>query len=176
VLLQVLDDGRLTDGQGRIVDFKNTIIVMTSNLGSVYITEPGLSEDEMRERVMAAVRGHFRPEFLNRVDELVIFRQLREADLLRIVDLQVTLVAKRLEDRRVSLVVTDAARRALAREGYDPLFGARPLKRLIQRRLLDPLALKLLAGDFSEGSEVTVDHDGHDFTFSSAIVGEVVNA
>jgi ATP-dependent Clp protease ATP-binding subunit ClpB len=176
VLLQVLDDGRLTDGQGRIVDFKNTIIVMTSNLGSVYITEPGISEDEMRERVMSAVRAHFRPEFLNRVDELVIFRQLRESDLLRIVDLQIGLVAKRLEDRRITLVVTDAARRALATEGYDPLFGARPLKRLIQRRLLDPLALKLLAGEFHEGSEVTVDYDGHEFTFSAAIVGEVVNA
>ena len=174
VLLQVLDDGRLTDGQGRVVDFRNAIIVMTSNLGSVYITESGLSDAGMRERVMDAVRGHFRPEFLNRIDELVIFRQLSERDILTIVDLQVDLVAKRLADRRISLSVTDAARRALGHEGYDPLYGARPLKRVIQRQLLDPLALRLLGGELHEGAEVAVDFEAGEFAFRELVVGEVV--
>ncbi len=170
VLLQVLDDGRLTDGQGRVVDFRNAIIVMTSNLGSVYITESGLSDAGMRERVMEAVRGHFRPEFLNRIDELVIFRQLSEADILVIVDLQLELVAGRLAERRISLTVTDAARREIARAGYDPLFGARPLKRVIQRQVLDPLALRLLGGELREGTEI-VDFDSGTFTFRSLAVG-----
>src|SRR5690606_10527933 len=133
VLLQVLDDGRLTDGQGRVVDFRNAILVMTSNLGSQYIVEPGIDEATMRERVMAAVHSHFRPEFLNRIDELIIFRQLSEADLDAIVEIQLERVAKRLQDRRVTLEVTAAARSALAQQGYDPLYGARPLKRVIQR-------------------------------------------
>ncbi len=171
VLLQVLDDGRLTDGQGRVVDFRNAIIVMTSNLGSVYITESGLSDAGMRERVMEAVRGHFRPEFLNRIDELVIFRQLSEADILVIVDLQLELVAGRLAERRISLTVTDAARREIARAGYDPLFGARPLKRVIQRQVLDPLALRLLGGELREGTEIVVDFDSGTFTFRSLAVG-----
>ncbi len=174
VLLQVLDDGRLTDGQGRVVDFRNAIIVMTSNLGSVYITESGLSDAGMRERVMEAVRGHFRPEFLNRIDELVVFRQLSEADILVIVDLQIESVAKRLADRRITLTVTDSARKALSREGYDPLFGARPLKRVIQRQLLDPLAIRLLGGDFHEGAEVVVDFEAGDFAFRELVVGELV--
>ncbi|MCC7363184.1 MAG: ATP-dependent chaperone ClpB [Dehalococcoidia bacterium] len=174
VLLQVLDDGRLTDGQGRIVDFKNTIIVMTSNLGSAYLMEPGLSDDERRERVMAAVHGHFRPEFLNRVDEVVIFSPLREADLLHIVDIQVAQVMRRLQERQITLDVSAEARRELASQGYDPLFGARPLKRLIQRAVLDPLAMKLLSSEFGPGTEVLVDWDGREFTFRGVLVGEVV--
>jgi ATP-dependent Clp protease ATP-binding subunit ClpB len=176
VLLQVLDDGRLTDGQGRVVDFKNAIVVMTSNLGSSYITQAGVSAEAMRELVMEAVRAHFRPEFLNRVDELVIFEQLSEDHILDIVDIQVRQLVARLDQRRVSVSVTPSARRALAREGYDPLYGARPLKRLIQRAVLDPLAMKLLAGGFREGDAVVVDWDGTQFTFAVAVVGEAVAA
>ncbi|OAI40728.1 ATP-dependent chaperone ClpB [bacterium SCGC AG-212-C10] len=176
ILLQVLDDGRLTDGQGRQVDFRNTIIVMTSNLGSAYLVDTALEMKGKRELVMEAVRGHFRPEFLNRVDELVVFQALSENDILQIVDIQVDAVAKRLADRHLTLVVTEAARIELARLGFDPLYGARPLKRLIQRQVLDPLALRLLEGQFSEGAEVSVDWDGHEFTFVNADAGALVVA
>ena len=165
VLLQVLDDGRLTDGQGRVVDFKNTIIAMTSNLGSSYIVDSGIDDETMRATVMEAVRGSFRPEFLNRIDELVIFRQLEEEDLLEIVDIQLGLVARRLEERRLTLHVSEDARQALAHQGYDRLYGARPLKRLIQRSILDPLALKVLGGELPEGCQVRVGWDGSTFTF-----------
>jgi ATP-dependent Clp protease ATP-binding subunit ClpB len=174
VLLQVLDDGRLTDGQGRVVDFRNTIIVMTSNLGSTYLMNTELDEDGRRQLVMEAVQQHFRPEFLNRVDELVIFKPLTENDILQIVDIQVDLVAKRLADRQLVLKVTESARVELAHEGFDMLYGARPLKRLIQKQLLDPLAIKLLDGDFLPGEEVTVDWDGQHFTFRAVSVGEVL--
>ncbi|MEO9256218.1 MAG: ATP-dependent chaperone ClpB [Tepidiformaceae bacterium] len=174
ILLQVLDDGRLTDGQGRVVDFRNTIIVMTSNLGSTYLMNTELDEAGRRQLVMEAVQQHFRPEFLNRVDELVIFKPLTENDILQIVDIQVDLVAKRLEDRQVVLKVSESARVELAREGFDLLYGARPLKRLIQKQLLDPLAIKLLDGDFLPGEEVTVNWDGQHFTFRSVSVGEVL--
>ncbi|MCZ2111488.1 MAG: ATP-dependent chaperone ClpB, partial [Dehalococcoidia bacterium] len=157
VLLQVLDDGRLTDGQGRTVDFKNTIIVMTSNLGSTYLVDRGLSQEEKHDLVMQAVRQHFRPEFLNRVDEIVVFRPLSEEDILEIVDIQLAQVARRLAGRHITLEVTQAARRALGAEGYDPLYGARPLKRLIQKLVLDPLALRLLDGEFHSGEEIVVD-------------------
>ena len=176
VLLQVLDDGRLTDGQGHVVDFRNTILIMTSNLGSTYILEPGLDEQTMRERVMAAVRAHFRPEFLNRVDEIVIFRQLSKEDILRIVDIQMRQVAQRLKDRRITLVVEDSAREALAEEGFDPVYGARPLKRTIQRRVLDPLALKILQGEIREGSEVHVAYENGEYVFRAVVVGEPVPA
>jgi ATP-dependent Clp protease ATP-binding subunit ClpB len=174
VLLQVLDDGRLTDGQGRQVDFRNAILVMTSNLGSQYIVEPGIDEKTMRERVMVAVHSNFRPEFLNRVDELIIFTQLREDQLTQIVDIQLERVRKRLEERRVSLEVTDAARRAMGKRGYDPLYGARPLKRVIQREVLDPLALEILEGRIREGTVATVDFDGDGFTFREVLQGEAV--
>ncbi len=174
VLLQVLDDGRLTDGQGRMVDFRNAIIVMTSNLGSTYLMNPDLDEAGRRQLVMEAVQGHFRPEFLNRVDEIVIFRPLSENDILEIVDIQVDLVAKRLTDRQLTLNVTEAARIELARQGYDMLYGARPLKRLIQRQVLDPLAIRLLDGEFLPGEQVTVDWDGQQFTFRAVAVGEVL--
>jgi len=175
-LLQVLDDGRLTDGQGRVVDFRNTILVMTSNLGSQYILEPGIADAVMEDRVNAAVREHFRPEFLNRIDEQIIFRQLGEDQILRIVDIQVELVAKRLDDRHIRLVVTDQARRRLAHMGYDPVFGARPLKRTIQREILDPLAAKLLHGEVREGRELTIDVAEDGFSFHEVVVGEVVDA
>ncbi|MGH7369690.1 MAG: ATP-dependent chaperone ClpB, partial [Candidatus Methylomirabilaceae bacterium] len=158
VLLQILDDGRLTDGQGRTVDFKNTIIIMTSNLGSQLIQElGGRDEDKMRERVMDAVRAHFRPEFLNRVDEILIFHTLSMAQIKQIVDIQLRRLEKRLAEKKLSLTVTDKAKEFLARDGYDPVFGARPLKRAIQRLLQDPLARRLLEREFVEGDTIKVD-------------------
>jgi len=155
ILLQVLDDGRLTDGHGRVVDFRNTVVIMTSNLGSQAIfgmTESNVSE--IRAKVMEALRANFRPEFLNRVDETIIFTQLSRDQIGEIVDLQLTLVAERLADRGMSLHATPEARMLLVSLGYDPTYGARPLKRVIQKRLLDPLALKLLGGEIHEGEEV----------------------
>ncbi len=174
VLLQVLDDGRLTDGQGRLVDFRNAILVMTSNLGSQYIVEPGLDQETVHARVMAAVQGHFRPEFLNRVDDIIVFTQLSEHDLLSIVDIQLQRVVKRLADRRIVLEVSDRAKEAMARQGYDPLYGARPLKRVIQTELLDRLAMEILEGRLHEGTVASVDYDGSAFTFREVLVGEAV--
>ena len=165
VMLQLLDDGRLTDGQGRTVDFKNTLIIMTSNLGSQWILELGESQHaEMEERVQADLRQHFRPEFLNRVDEIVIFRALTREDLRHIVDLAATGLAKMLKERDMTLSFTDEARDALAAEGYDPHFGARPLKRTLQRRVQNPLALKLLQGEFKPGQSIEVDAKDGEFT------------
>jgi len=156
VLLQVLDDGRITDGQGRTVDFKNTVIIMTSNIGSQFIIDA--DNPEQREaRVMEALRAHFRPEFLNRIDETIIFDRLSEEDLKQIVEIQIGRLTKRLADQKLTLVLSDAAKLHLAREGYDPVYGARPLKRYIQRDLLDPLALDLLEGKFREGATIQVD-------------------
>jgi ATP-dependent Clp protease ATP-binding subunit ClpB len=158
VLLQLLDDGRLTDGQGRTVDFKNTLVIMTSNLGSQWILELGEQDHaEMERRVQEALRQHFRPEFLNRVDEIVIFHALTREDLRKIVDLAAAGLMRILADRDITLILTDAARDALAEEGYDPHFGARPLKRTIQRRIQNPLALKLLQGEFRAGQRIEVD-------------------
>ncbi|HBY94676.1 MAG TPA: ATP-dependent chaperone ClpB [Chloroflexi bacterium] len=163
VLLQVLDDGRLTDGQGRIVSFKNTIIIMTSNIGTQYIQEVGAEAAE--PRVLEALRQHFRPEFLNRIDEIVIFHALTRADLVKIVEIQLGHLRRRLRDQDLGLEVTDAAKYALAEEGYDPVYGARPLKRVIQRRLQNPLALALLEGDFQEGDTVRIDERDGEFVF-----------
>lgn len=157
ILLQVLDDGRLTDGQGRTVDFRNTILVLTSNLGSQFLVEPMLSDDERRESVMTAVRAAFKPEFLNRLDDVVVFDALTLDELGRIVELQVGAFAQRLEDRRITLDVTEAAREWLALEGFDPAYGARPLRRLVQREIGDRLARLLLAGEVSDGDTVVVD-------------------
>src|SRR4051812_27329441 len=159
VLLQVLDDGRLTDGQGRTVDFRNAILVLTSNLGSVYLVDESLSRDDKREAVMGVVRMTFKPEFLNRLDDVVIFEPLSTAELARIVDLQVDRLARRLSDRRLLLDVTPAAREWLSLAGYDPVYGARPLRRLIQTEIGDRLAKGLLAGEVTDGSRVTVDVD-----------------
>jgi ATP-dependent Clp protease ATP-binding subunit ClpB len=169
VLLQLLDDGRLTDAQGRTVDFRNTIVIMTSNLGSQWIHERGLSEDEIRERVMEAVRSHFRPELLNRIDEVVIFHALGLDQISRIVDIQLRGLRQRLADRKMHLDLTDAAKELVAREGFDPVYGARPLKRTIQKDLVQPLAVQLLQGEFLDGDTVVVDADadGH-LTFSKA--------
>jgi ATP-dependent Clp protease ATP-binding subunit ClpB len=156
--LQVLDDGRLTDGQGRTVDFTNTVLIMTSNAGSEFVLGD-LSQEEIRTRVDGVLRQSFRPEFLNRIDETVIFQRLSEEEIRQIVDLQIRRLERRVEARRVALEVTDAARDLLAREGYDPTYGARPLKRAIQRLLENPLALRLLEGDVAEGDAVVADVD-----------------
>jgi ATP-dependent Clp protease ATP-binding subunit ClpB len=157
-LLQILDDGRLTDGQGRTVDFKNTVLIMTSNIGSQHIVELGESErEEMVRRVEDALRAHFKPEFLNRVDETIIFRQLGREEIGRIVEIQLDRVRKLLGERRIELEFTPEAKRLLAEKGYDPHYGARPLKRVIQRLVQDPLAVKILEGEFPEGSKVLVD-------------------
>src|SRR5450432_2194397 len=155
VLLQVLDDGRITDGQGRTVDFKNAVIIMTSNIGSQFIAEE-TSGAERERRVLEALRGHFRPEFLNRVDEIIIFDRLTDEDLKKIVEIQLRRLTTRLEKQKIMLELTDAAKARIAREGYDPVYGARPLKRAIQKEILDPLSLQILAGEFHEGQTIRV--------------------
>jgi ATP-dependent Clp protease ATP-binding subunit ClpB len=155
VLLQLLDDGRLTDGKGRTVDFKNTVVIMTSNLGSEYLG--GEVDEGARRLVLEALRQHFRPEFLNRVDEIIFFHALDREHLKHIVDIQIAGLVKRLEERKIHVQLTDAAKERLVREGYDPTYGARPLKRTIQRRVLDPLAMRVLEGEFREGDTVAVD-------------------
>jgi ATP-dependent Clp protease ATP-binding subunit ClpB len=157
ILLQLLEDGRLTDGQGRTVDFRNTVVIMTSNLGTAVLQDERIPEAERRRLVMEAVRAHFRPEFLNRVDEIIIFKPLSREQINKIVDIQLDRLRKRLGDRRLSLRVTPAAMELIANEGYDPQFGARPLKRVIQRRIQDPLALEILDGKFQEGDTIEVD-------------------
>ena len=159
ILLQVLDDGRLTDGQGRTVDFRNTILILTSNLGSQFIADPALTEKAKHDQVMTVVRGTFKPEFLNRLDDVIIFDALTTDELTQIVDLQVARLARRLADRRLTLTVTPAAREWLAVTGFDPVYGARPLRRLIQSAIGDELARKLLSGEIADGSGVTVDLD-----------------
>jgi ATP-dependent Clp protease ATP-binding subunit ClpB len=164
VLLQVLDDGRITDGQGRTVDFKNTVIIMTSNIGSQFIVDAS-ERAERNRRVMEALRNHFRPEFLNRVDEIIIFDRLTDKELTRIVDIQLARVLRRLEQQHLQLTLSDAAKRLLAEEGYDPVYGARPLKRVVQRRLLDPLSLALLEGKFVPGDRIQADVEKGELVF-----------
>ena len=166
-LLQILDDGRMTDGQGRTVDFKNTILIMTSNIGSQYIMEVR-DEEEMRRKVMEALRFHFKPEFLNRVDDIIIFHRLDKQHLRHIVDLQVQRLVKRLEEHGIHLLLTDRARDFLAEVGFDPIYGARPLRRVIQKQVQDSLAKLILSGEFVEGDTVTVDADEAGLTFSKA--------
>jgi ATP-dependent Clp protease ATP-binding subunit ClpB len=163
VLLQVLDDGRLTDGQGRTVDFKSAVVIMTSNVGSPIIQEffaggklSGKSRGEMEELVKVELRGHFRPEFLNRVDDIIIFHSLDQKQLEAIIDIQLARLEKRLAQQQLKLELDKVAKKFLAKEGYDPQFGARPLKRAIQEKLLDPLSLKLLEGEFKPGDHITV--------------------
>jgi ATP-dependent Clp protease ATP-binding subunit ClpB len=165
VLLQLLDDGRLTDGQGRTVDFRNTIVIMTSNLGSSAFRDGSIPREKRREEILEDVRGFFRPEFVNRVDEIVVFDPLERDQLREIVDIQVRLFGDRLAQRSLALELTDAARDHLATAGYDVAFGARPLKRLIQRQVQDPLAMKLLSGEIAEGDRVVVDAEGGELVF-----------
>ena len=178
VMLQLLDDGRLTDSKGRTVDFKNAVLIMTSNLGSQFIaehrpTDDGDIDEDTRRQVSDALREHFRPEFLNRVDEIIFFHSLGRAHLMSIIEIQLELLSARLADRKVTLTLTDAAKTHLVDEGFDPAYGARPLKRMIQRRVLDPLAMRILRGEFGEGDHVLADLDGDTITFGKKTpVGE----
>ncbi|MDE3166103.1 MAG: AAA family ATPase, partial [Acidobacteriota bacterium] len=168
-LLQILDDGRLTDGQGRTVNFKNTVIVMTSNIGTGMVEKNAIGfsvhgkdsrNDGTRQRLLEALRAQFRPEFLNRIDDIIVFNSLSREHLGQIVDIQIANVAKRLKERKVNLEVTAAAKDAIINEGYDPQYGARPMKRAIQRLIADPLSLRLIQGDFLEGDTIRVDVAG----------------
>ena len=165
ILLQILDDGRLTDGHGRTVDFKNTIAIMTSNIGGQWIHDPSLNEDNRRERMMEALRETFKPEFLNRIDDIIIFRALTMDAIERIIDIQIGLIRKRLQERKLTLELTEEAKNYIAREGYSPVYGARPLKRALQKQVLDNLAMKLLEGTFAEGDQIMIDYDGDQLTF-----------
>ncbi|MCA9249894.1 MAG: AAA family ATPase, partial [Phycisphaerales bacterium] len=159
VLLQVLDDGRLTDGHGRVVNFKNTIVVMTSNIGSEQLQQlydANASQPEIDAAIQSTLKRHFRPEFLNRIDETLVFHRLRREDMVRIADIQLSLLNKRLADRNIELVFEDEVVRKLAEEGFDPTYGARPLKRVIQRQVENPLAKRILAGEFQPGSTIRV--------------------
>jgi ATP-dependent Clp protease ATP-binding subunit ClpB len=177
VLLQLLDDGRLTDSKGRTVDFKNTVVIMTSNVGSHLLAESsnegGTITEGTRRQVLEALRAHFKPEFLNRIDEIIFFHSLGREHMKRIIDIQVAGLMKRLADRKIHVQLTGAAKELLVREGYDPAYGARPLKRTIQRRVLDPLALRVLEGDFVEGDTVAIDAEGATLKFEK---GEPVRA
>ncbi|MPZ15414.1 MAG: AAA domain-containing protein, partial [Chloroflexi bacterium] len=169
VLLQIMDDGRLTDAQGRTVDFKNSVVIMTSNVGSQWIAEaPARDPTNVRDRALEAVRAHFRPEFLNRIDEIVVFHPLDHAQLRAIVEIQLRNVQARLAERKIELEVADAAKDLLAESGFDPVYGARPLRRAIQRSLLDPLAQRVLAGEFREGDAVHVAVEGGKLVFDAA--------
>jgi ATP-dependent Clp protease ATP-binding subunit ClpB len=165
LLLQILDDGRLTDGHGRTVDFKNTVIIMTSNIGSQWIFELGDKEDEMREKVMDIVHKNFKPEFLNRLDEIIIFHSLKLPEIMKIVDIQFGILRKRLEERKITISLTAKARDIIAKTGYDPLYGARPIKRTIQHKILDPLAMRILNKEFVEGDSVEADAKKDDIVF-----------
>ncbi len=174
VLLQILDDGRLTDSQGRTINFKNTLIIMTSNIGSPLLienaSETGEIAEDARQKVMAELRAHFRPEFLNRVDDIVLFRPLTLAELKRIVDLQLDLLRSRLAERNIEITLSDAAKEYIAREGYDPVYGARPLKRFLQRRIGTPLSRKLIAGEITDGSHITVELKAGELVFGSTVL------
>jgi ATP-dependent Clp protease ATP-binding subunit ClpB len=169
-LLQILDDGRLTDAQGRTVDFRNTVIIMTSNIGSLHlldgVTDDGQIRDDARDRVMADLRGHFRPEFLNRVDEIVLFKPLTLEEIEQIVELQIADVRKRLVERRIELELTGAARELIAREGYDPVYGARPLRRFIQRDVETRIGRALLSGQILDGARIIVDAENDELVIS----------
>ncbi|HPL27988.1 MAG TPA: AAA family ATPase, partial [Anaerolineae bacterium] len=168
VLLQILDEGRLTDGHGRTVNMRNTVVIMTSNIGSQWIKDVGGEDATMRNRVLEALREHFRPEFLNRVDEIIIFHSLSQEQLVRIVAIQLEHLRALLAERRIELLLSSAAEAHLAEAGFDPVYGARPLKRAIQRELQDPLALHLLKGEFAEGDTVYVDAQGGQLVFERA--------
>ncbi|MFZ3056129.1 MAG: AAA family ATPase, partial [Smithella sp.] len=154
ILLQILDDGRLTDGHGRTVGFKNTVVIMTSNVGSQWIQDPSLTDEEKKNRLMEVLRATFKPEFLNRIDDTIMFSALKLEDIYKIVDIQIALIDKRLNERKLSLELTEEAKKYIAGQGYSPVYGARPLKRSLQKLILDPLAMEILAGKFSEGDKI----------------------
>jgi ATP-dependent Clp protease ATP-binding subunit ClpB len=166
LLLQILDEGRLTDGHGRTVDFKNTVVIMTSNIGSEFILDPDITEMDLDLRVTELMQATFKPEFLNRVDEVIVFHRLTVEHIKGIVDIQLELLRKRLAEHDITLALTDAAKAYLAQQGYDPAYGARPLKRLIQKEIQDQVAMGLLKGDFRDGDTVQVDEKNLALTFS----------
>jgi ATP-dependent Clp protease ATP-binding subunit ClpB len=176
VLLQILDDGRLTDGQGRTVNFTNTVIIMTSNIGTQYITPSPLAgegggegaDEKMTERVLAAMKQHFKPEFVNRIDDIVIFHSLKQGEILQIVDIQLMRLQKLLSERKLSLTLTDGAKKFLAKHGWDPQYGARPLKRAIQKYIQDPLSSALLEAKYPEGTALVGDVKGDGMVFRKA--------
>ncbi len=159
MLLQILDDGRLTDGQGRVVDFKNAVVIMTSNIGSRHFAEDILDAETVRKYVLDDLRAQFRPEFLNRVDEVIVFHRLDMDEIKQIVGIQLDRVQKRLADQHIRLILTPEAKQLIASEGYDPIYGARPLKRVIQKQILDALSLEILGGRFKEGDTIKVSVD-----------------
>ncbi|MBI5236897.1 MAG: AAA family ATPase, partial [Deltaproteobacteria bacterium] len=169
LLLQILDDGRLTDGHGRTVDFRNTVIIMTSNIGSGHIAELSGEKDyeEIRKRVTGALKEAFKPEFLNRVDDIIIFHPLTKEVMKSVVDIQLGRLTKLLKEKRVAITLTDAAKARLAEAGYDPVYGARSLKRLLQKEVVDPVAMKLLEREFREDDSITIGCEKGRFTFSS---------
>jgi ATP-dependent Clp protease ATP-binding subunit ClpB len=173
-LLQLLDDGRLTDGHGRVVDFKNTVVIMTSNIGSQFINDPALTDDQRSERAMTALRGAFPPEFLNRIDEIVVFHSLNRAHLAQIVTIQLRRLEKMLAGQGLTLRLTDRARDFVAEAGYDPTYGARPLKWAIQQHVQDPLALVLLEGKFGRGDTIVADVAAGRIVFAKEIDAEVI--
>jgi ATP-dependent Clp protease ATP-binding subunit ClpB len=166
VLLQILDDGRMTDGQGRTVDFKNTLVIMTSNIGSQWIQELGASNrEELENRVTEALRAHFKPEFLNRIDETIIFKNLTREQLIEIVDIQIKTLRDRLADRNIDLTLSETVMAFISEKGYDPIYGARPLKRVIQQTIENPLSMDILKGNIRDGSRVTVEMEGEKLVF-----------
>ena len=168
VLLQILDDGRMTDGQGRTVDFKNTIVIMTSNIGSQWIQESTvISREEMEKRVTEALRAHFKPEFLNRIDETIIFQNLTPEQITEIVAIQIRKLSGRLADRNIKLSLSDAALSLIAEKGYDPVYGARPLKRLIQQVIENPLSMEILKGSVAEGARISAEVEGDRIVFKT---------
>jgi ATP-dependent Clp protease ATP-binding subunit ClpA len=166
-LLQIMDDGRLTDGKGRTVDFTNTVLIMTSNVGSEYIVDTA-DDTKIHEQVENALAATFKPEFLNRIDDVVIFHRLTEEELEEIVEIQVKSLIGRVSERGFDIELTPEAREHLAKQGYDPVYGARPLRRVIQKQLIDRLALKVLEGEFTEGDHIVVDLDGDELTFTKS--------
>ncbi len=169
VLLQILDDGRLTDSKGRTVDFKNTVLIMTSNLGSREIQAAEGDEEQVRDAVLEELREHFKPEFLNRIDDIIVFHQLGEEEIVKIIDVQLERLKQMLHDRNITLVLDDSARRLLAREGYDPAYGARPLKRAIQTLIQNPMAVKLLNGEILPGQTLNVSAAGNQMKFQTVM-------
>src|SRR5438128_2117716 len=166
VLLQILDDGRLTDSKGRVVDFKNTVLIMTSNLGSREIQSAEGDEKQAREAVLQILRDHFKPEFLNRIDDIVVFEQLSKDEIAKIIDVQLEKLRKTLEERGIRIELDDSARELLVKEGYDPVYGARPLKRAIQTLIQNPLAVSLLKGDIAAGQTVKVTAESGEMKFT----------
>jgi ATP-dependent Clp protease ATP-binding subunit ClpB len=166
VMLQILDDGRMTDGQGRTVDFKNTIVIMTSNVGSQWIQKLAMSDrDELENRVTEALRASFKPEFLNRIDEIIIFQNLTADEIVKIVDIQIGRLGRRLADKNIELILSDGSRELIAEKGYDPVYGARPLKRVIQQYIENPLSLEILEGKISDGARVSAEAEGDKIVF-----------